>query len=129
MKSRMNPRMTQSHAQPDTPLTGLYTRTYINVVKGKNVIPRMGKSFVSWNAIVTRSVNNQTKIPARRGKAIAHNAKTRPKRMIDSLPILVGLDFEESLCSSMQGNATSFPFTLCTDPDFYMAENSIEYSS
>jgi hypothetical protein len=26
----------------------------------------------------------------------------------------------------MQGNATSFPFTLCSNPDFYMPEISIE---
>jgi hypothetical protein len=76
--------MTQNQAQPYTPVMGLYTSTYINVVKGKNIIPRIGKRIVLWNAIVTLLVNSQRKSTAKRGKAAAHNANTHPKHMIDT---------------------------------------------
>jgi hypothetical protein len=97
----MNPRMTQNQAQPYTPVTGLYTSTYINVVKGKNIIPRIGKRKVLWKAIVTLLVNNQRKSTARRGKAAAHNAKTHPKHIIDTFQ------------NSSGGQAENFTAFLC----------------
>ncbi len=86
--SSRNPRITQNQAQPYTPVIGLYTSTYINVVKGKNIIPRMGKRKVLWNAIVTLLVNNHRNSNARRGKAAAHNANIQPKHMIDTFQYL-----------------------------------------